>query len=239
MKIHIFTFNLFREHTMVAYRDGMKSKSASDDAELKECVVVDPGFFNDQEKQEFFKWMDDNEKKPVAVLLTHGHVDHVSGVRDVLDRYGDIPVRMGEADTVEIENNIRICTKLGIRAPGLFGFSAVCDGEILEYAGLRFKVITTPGHSPGGVCYLEEEEKVMFTGDTLFAGTIGRTDFTTSDYDEEIRSIMEKLIFLDGDIEIYPGHGDSSTIARERCTNPFLEPFNEKEELEGALSEDR
>ena len=95
-----------------------------------------------------------------------------------------------------------------------------------------FKVIATPGHTPDSVCYYNEAEHILFTGDTLFAGSIGRTDLPGGDYDSEIRSIMEKLIFLPGETEIYPGHGPASTIARERMENPFLEPFNEREELD-------
>ena len=94
-----------------------------------------------------------------------------------------------------------------------------------------FKVIETPGHTPDSVCYYNEADHVLFTGDTLFAGSIGRTDLPGGDYDSEIRSIMEKLIFLPGETDIYPGHGPTSTIARERVENPFLEPFNEREEL--------
>ena len=94
-----------------------------------------------------------------------------------------------------------------------------------------FMVIATPGHTPDSVCYYNEAEHILFTGDTLFAGSIGRTDLPGGDYDAEIRSIMEKLIFLPGETDIYPGHGPASTIARERMENPFLEPFNEREEL--------
>ena len=96
----------------------------------------------------------------------------------------------------------------------------------------RFQIIKTPGHTPDSVCFYNAEEHIMFTGDTLFAGTIGRTDLPGGDYDSEIRSIMEKLIFLPGETVIYPGHGPESTIARERVQNPFLEPFNEREELD-------
>ena len=100
----------------------------------------------------------------------------------------------------------------------------------MEAAGLTFEVIATPGHTPGGVCWLVRDEKLLFTGDTLFAGAIGRTDLSFGEYDDEIRSIMEKLMLLDGDIRIFPGHGPASTIADERTGNPFLEPFNEPEE---------
>lgn len=99
-------------------------------------------------------------------------------------------------------------------------------------APMGFRIIRTPGHTPDSVCYYNEAEHALFTGDTLFAGTIGRTDLPGGDYDSEIRSIMEKLIFLPGETDIYPGHGPASTIARERMENPFLEPFNEREELD-------
>jgi glyoxylase-like metal-dependent hydrolase (beta-lactamase superfamily II) len=119
---------------------------------------------------------------------------------------------------------------------GLDSFLGKYDVPVLPAAGAglagRFQIIKTPGHTPDSVCFYNEQEHIMFTGDTLFAGTIGRTDLPGGDYDSEIRSIMEKLIFLPGETTIYPGHGPESTIARERVQNPFLEPFNEREELD-------
>ena len=102
---------------------------------------------------------------------------------------------------------------------------------------MALKVIATPGHTPGSVCYLCAEDRILFTGDTLFAGSIGRTDLPLGDYDKLIVSIMDKLMALDGDTRILPGHGGPSTIGEERCENPFLEPFNEKEEIWGSGSE--
>lgn len=222
MKIQIFSFNLFQEHTMILHKSG------------PDCVVVDPGFYEPEEREEFFSWMKRNSVTPAAVLLTHGHLDHVNGVSETIEFAGkDIPVYMGKEDKVELEYDLVLSSKLGLRQPKVdFKYTDAKDGDVIESAGMKFKVISTPGHSPGSVCYLEEEEKVMFTGDTLFAGTIGRTDFKYSNYDDEIRSIMEKLIWLDGGITIYPGHGKSSTIGVERTSNPMLEPFNEKEELQ-------
>lgn len=219
-EIKIFTFNIFREHTMVVWK------------EAPSCIIVDPGFYTDDERDEFFNWFKDKGVTPEAIIITHGHVDHIWGVVKTQEAFGGIPIYMSAADEPELELNIETSRRLGLRTEGMsFGFNAVADGDILELAGMRFKAISTPGHTPGGICYLEENEGFMLTGDTLFAGTIGRTDLKTSDYDDLIRSIMEKLIWLDGDIEIFPGHGGPSTIFRERSTNPFLEPFNEKEEL--------
>ena len=111
-----------------------------------------------------------------------------------------------------------------------FESKGIEDGEVLELADMKIEVIFTPGHTPGGVCYLLRDEKVMFTGDTLFAGTIGRTDLPGGDYDKLIVSIMDKLMGLPGDVDVLPGHGRKTTIADERTHNPFLQPFNEPEE---------
>ena len=120
--------------------------------------------------------------------------------------------------------------RLGLTPPDVsFTWTPLQEGP-LAVAGMTFEVIHTPGHTPGGVCFLEREAGILFTGDTLFAGSIGRTDFPYSEYDDEIRSIMEKIILLDPAIRIFPGHGPTSTIGKERTGNPFLEPFNEPEE---------
>lgn len=218
--IHLFSFNLFEVHTMVVWKEGPS------------CVIIDPGFYTENERNEFYNFLNDKGLTPEAILLTHGHMDHTWGVKDVQDRYG-VPVYMNSLDAELARTNASYADIYGLKAPDFsFSYTGVEDGMTIRAAGMEFTVITTPGHTRGGVCYLEKDGKVMFTGDTLFAGTIGRTDFQESDYDDEIRSIMEKLIWLDPDIEIFPGHGRSSTIGVERAANPFLEPFNEKEEME-------
>ena len=174
--------------------------------------------------------LEEEKLTPEAVLLTHGHLDHIGGAAELQRRYG-IPVYMNEDDRKVVENPDPRLSRLWKRFPDTgFSTSAVRDGDRVEAAGLTFEVIATPGHTPGGVCWLVRDEKLLFTGDTLFAGAIGRTDLSFGEYDDEIRSIMEKLMLLDGDIRIFPGHGPASTIADERTGNPFLEPFNEPEE---------
>ena len=218
--IKIFTFNLFREHTMIL--------SSPD----RSCAVIDPGFYEPEERKEFFDYISAGGLRPEAVLLTHCHIDHIWGAREVQDAFG-IPLYMGPENREQFRNFDRMASRMGIPAPDYdFKVTPVGDNDIIDAGGFRFKVITTPGHSPGGVCYLVEDEHIMFTGDTLFAGTIGRTDLLFGEYDDLIRSVMEKLIWMEPDTVIYPGHGPSSTIGVERAGNPFLEPFNEKEEAE-------
>lgn len=218
MNIRHFTFNIFQENTYVIWDKG------------PDCVAVDPAFSRPDEREAFFGLMESEGLKVSAILLTHCHFDHVYGVKELQDLFG-CPVYMDPKEVVNLEYNDEVIGKLGLTPPdGSFTRTDISDGETISAAGIDFKVISTPGHAPGAVCFLVEKENVMFTGDTLFAGTIGRTDLKYSEYDDEIRSIMEKLIILPGDIDILPGHGPGSTILDERYKNPFLEPFNEPEE---------
>lgn len=212
------TFNLFQEKTMAAWKEDGR------------CVVIDPGFYNESERKTFYDMLASKNLTPEAILLTHAHSDHVFGVKDVQDRYG-IPVYMHKAERQVLDYNAEMSAKLGLTPPACdFTTTDVEDGMVLDLAGIRFEVIATPGHTPGGVCYLDREDRTLFSGDTLFAGTIGRTDFMYGEYDDEIRSVMEKLMILDTDTRVFPGHGPDTNIGHERTHNPFLEPFNEPEE---------
>lgn len=201
------------------------------------CVVVDPGFYSDEEFAQFLPLL--GGKMPSAVLLTHGHFDHCMGVVRMLAKWPDLPVYMHPEEVISLKDDAEITVRLDL--PGQrfdFPWKAVEDGATVSVGpaadgsaaagdGLVFKAIHTPGHSPGALCWYCEAAGLAFTGDTLFAGTIGRTDLAHADYDSLIRSIMEKLILLPGATDVYPGHGWSGTIGREMRTNPFLEPFNE------------
>ena len=220
LNVRYSVFNLFEERTYVAWREAGR------------CIVVDPGCREGAELEALEALFRKEKLKPEAILLTHGHFDHTFGVKPLQDRYG-IPVFMHPADVAALEYNKVMAERFRIRMPeGDFRWEPVQDGQLLDIAGMRFEVIATPGHTPGGVCYLEREEGFLFTGDTLFAGSIGRTDFPYSEYDDEIRSIMERLLPLAPSTVILPGHGPDSTIGRERTGNPFLEPFNEPEEAQ-------
>jgi glyoxylase-like metal-dependent hydrolase (beta-lactamase superfamily II) len=173
-------------------------------------------------------------------MLTHAHFDHIYGVAALAKEYM-IPVYMHQEEMFTIENtNPYVCNAYGLPLPELFPmvqkesendlaseFKPIAQGDIIEVGELKFEVLETPGHTRGGVCFYERAEGVLFSGDTLFAGAIGRTDHPGGDYDLLMKSIFEKLMCLDGDISVIPGHGPDTSIANERMTNPFLMPFNE------------
>lgn len=211
-----FTFNLFQERCSVV-----------SDSEGN-CIIIDPGFSTPEERDQIFGYIHKKNLAVKAVLLTHGHFDHIYGVAEASQHY-NIPVYMHPADEVIIkEANPMLCKTYGLVIPTEFaGVVPVKEGDIIEIGNLSFEVIETPGHTPGGVCYLERNEKILFSGDTLFAGSIGRTDNQWADYDALMSGIFEKLMELDGDITVIPGHGPETSIASERTTNPFLMPFNE------------
>lgn len=222
INIEHFTFNAFQTRCSVVWD------------EAGNCAVIDPGASDQAERSKLISFIDSKGLKPSCIMLTHCHFDHIYGVSDLAGTYG-IPVYMHKSENFTISTtNPFICNAYGLPLPdtsSLTGDSAavsyVSEGEIIEVGTLRFEVIETPGHSPGGVCYIERNEKTLFCGDTLFAGAIGRTDHPGGDYDMMMKGIFEKLMILDGEVAVIPGHGPESDIATERMTNPFLMPFNE------------
>ena len=191
------------------------------------CAIADPGFETSAERDSLIGFINSKGLKPVCILLTHGHFDHVLGTAELSATYGGLPIYMHPSDKVTLENNSYFCRFFGAPMPAAFETTDVTEGTEIKVGSLTFEVIETPGHTPGGVCYLERENKYILSGDTLFAGAIGRTDHPGGDYDAIIKSILEKLVVLDGEIEVVPGHGPTSSIAEEGMTNPFLMPFNE------------
>lgn len=219
INIKVFCFNPFRENTYLMWN------------RAGECILVDPSPYTADEEEDLFSYISENKLKPKEIWLTHGHFDHVYGVARIVREYST-PVRMHPDDKVILENDHVFAASVLLDAPDC-SFETIDfeDGELLDaLPDSVFKVIWTPGHTPGSVCLVDFTDKVMLSGDTLFAGTIGRTDHMGGDYDREIVSVMDKLMGLPGDIDVLPGHGGMTTIADERTHNPFLQPFNEPEE---------
>lgn len=152
---------------------------------------------------------------PTAVLLTHGHFDHVGALAALLDGCGALGVYCHGADLAELDHRLfPLSAQLGSRAPNL-----ISDGQALDLAGLRVEVLHTPGHTEGSCCFRVGE--ALFTGDTLFRGSVGRTDLPGGD-GGKLRASLGRLAALEGELTVYPGHDEATTLAAERRENPYL-----------------
>lgn len=183
----------------------------------KETLIVDPG----ASASKLAERIEKEKLNPVAILLTHGHFDHAGGAEELADRYG-IQIYAHEAERETLENP-------AINLSGWEGkeraYRADCylkDEQEIDLAGFHIRVFHTPGHTVGGCCYFLPYQNVVFCGDTLFAQSVGRTDFPKGSASELIRSIKEKLMTLPEDVTVYPGHNEITTIGTERMYNPYL-----------------
>lgn len=205
-----FVFNDFQVNTFVV----------SD--ETKECLIIDPGCYSMYEKDELKNYLRENSLKPVKLINTHGHIDHILGNLFIKESFY-IPVAAHREDQNYIE---------GVSDHGqMFGYSVenpggidefLEDDDIIKFGTSELKVIHVPGHSKGSIALYSAEHKFVIGGDVLFNGGIGRTDLLGGDYDTLISSIKNKLLTLPGDVTVYAGHGPSTTISYEIETNPFL-----------------
>jgi glyoxylase-like metal-dependent hydrolase (beta-lactamase superfamily II) len=166
---------------------------------------------------------------PVALLATHGHVDHVGGAGAVVKRYGITAYLHPDDDWLALDPWAQLRALFGVAVPGDYEpperYRRLADDEVLELAGLSLRVLHTPGHTPGHVCLHAADQGVLFSGDQLFAGSIGRTDLPGGDFETLMQSMEDKIVGLDPETGVFPGHGPVTTIARELQTNPFLGRF--------------
>ncbi len=211
--IQSFYFNPFRVATYIVYD------------EQKNAVIIDPGMNNASEKERFAAFIAQNGLQVKAQLLTHAHLDHLLGTRFVYEQYGIIPHVMPEDDyyfTRQLEQSSAFGCEMEDKP--LTEYIPLEDDQILTFGTIRMQVIATPGHTQGGCCFLLKDagEDILFSGDTLFACSIGRTDLPQGDYNSIIRSIQKRLMVLPDATRIYPGHGYESTIGIERTDNPYI-----------------
>lgn len=184
-----------------------------------ECWIIDVGF----DPEVLIQLVRRANLRPVRIVLTHAHLDHIAGVRQVLDAFGPVVLAIHEAEAdflLDPDLNLSSFVEMNVTTPP--ADELLRDGQVLTLGDAQWKVLHTPGHSPGGITLYHAPSNQAIVGDTLFAGSVGRYDFPTSDGALLFRSIREKLLTLPDETRIYPGHGPETTIGRERRTNPFL-----------------
>lgn len=211
MNIAIFTFNPFQENTYILYD------------ETKECIIFDPGCFENSEKLELDNFISANDLKPVRLLNTHCHIDHVFGNKFVSDRYGlELEAHQGEIPV--LASGPRVCEMYGLPYPEVSPPIAkyIEEGDVISFGQTTLESIFTPGHSPASLSFFCREEKILIAGDVLFREGIGRTDLPGGDYATLIKSIKEKLLPLGDDVKVFSGHGEMTTIGHEKKHNPFF-----------------
>ena len=211
LQLESFVFNPFAENTYVLYDD------------TQECVIIDPGCSTTGEENQLFGFIDSHRLKPILIINTHGHIDHIFGNAAVKKHYG-----IQVAAHAEVKNDFL----RSHQQAQMFGlpFNGECklpdrnlkDGEIINVGKSTLEVICTPGHAEGSISLYAEMEGWVFTGDALFCRSIGRTDFPGGSYETLRQSIKERLFRLPDDTEVFSGHGESTTIFDEQRYNMYL-----------------
>lgn len=211
MKIARLIFNPIQENTYIIWDDTL------------EAAVIDAGNMNERENEVLAKFIADNGLKPKYALNTHGHFDHLLGVDFLREKYG-AQLAMSSKDEFLLKGASVSAELFGVKADAMpEAIDIDLEGkESIKFGNTELKIIPTPGHTPGHVAFFEPESKVLFTGDTLFRESIGRTDLPGGDYSWIMRSIIENILPLGDDVNIYPGHGETSDIGHESMYNPFV-----------------
>lgn len=194
-----------------------------EDKDANDCIIIDTGL----DSEPLLDFLKDNELNPVVVICTHGHVDHISAIPALRRAFPNIKVAIHKNDAEMLTNEDLNLSRLAMNPVSSRPADIIIDGEKeIEFIGIKFDVIETPGHTAGGICLYNAENGVIFTGDTLFAGSIGRTDFPGYDQEEcfqqLIGNIRTKLLSLPEETRAYTGHGPSTTLRNEKKNNPYL-----------------
>ena len=210
MNIARFQFNPIAENTYVVWD------------ETGEAAIIDAGNYAAKEDRALSEFIAEKGLKPVLAVNTHGHFDHLLGVNYLKDTYG-VPFALSSDDRFLLDAMGPSAYVYGMQLGEMPSVDIDLKGRgEIKFGNTALEIIPVPGHTPGHVALFEPGSRVVFTGDTLFADSIGRTDLPGGDYSWIMRSILEKLLPLGGDVRVYPGHGPDTTIAHEAANNPFI-----------------
>jgi len=212
MKIKYFTFNPFQENTYVVYD------------ETKECIIIDPGCYTEKERTELRRFITSEKLKPVKLINTHCHIDHVLGNKFASELW-NLELYMHKEDLPLLENAGNIGKMYGLEdyegSPYPKHFLA--QDDTLTFGESSFKILFTPGHAPGHICLYSKDNNLLIAGDVLFQGSIGRTDLPGGDHSTLINSIITQLFPLSNETQVFCGHGPSTNLGYEKEHNPFLQ----------------
>lgn len=210
LQIKTFVFNPFQENTYLVYD------------ESNQCVILDPGCYFEQEQQELASFIQENNLVPKYLIHTHGHIDHALGSDFIKEKY-KIKAILHEDDLEVFRRISDFGMNIGLEVkqpsdPEKF----VKEGETINFGNSEFNIYHVPGHSPGSIALHNKDKKIVFAGDVLFKMGIGRTDLFGGDHITLIESIQNKLLSLDDETVVYPGHGETTSIKSEKNENPLL-----------------
>lgn len=213
LKVKQFVFNPFSENTYILYSD----------SENPEAVIIDPGMMQESENLQIVEFLDTHKLNLKRMLLTHCHIDHVLGCRYISEKY-NLPPELHQKDLV----TYRQMTPAASQMYGIPYQEAVLEPKFftekdqITIDSHNLEIRFTPGHAPGHVVFVNHQDRYVINGDVLFEGSIGRTDFPNCSHTDLIQSIKRELLSLDDDFTVYTGHGNPTTVGKERVSNPFL-----------------
>ena len=212
MEIHQITFNTFQENTFMLWDN------------TGDCIIIDPGCYEKNEELELVDFINKNNLNPVKLINTHCHIDHILGNKFVSEKW-NLELYINKIDLPLLEGSGDIARMYGFEnyKGSPYPKHYLEEGDILEFGESKLEILFTPGHAPGHICLFNKEEGFIVSGDVLFNGSIGRTDLPGGDFDTLIESIKTKLMTLLDETIVYCGHGPSTSIGRERISNPFLQ----------------
>ncbi|MEI6749089.1 MAG: MBL fold metallo-hydrolase [Bacteroidales bacterium] len=210
LQISTFIFNSFGVNTYVVYD------------ESHECLIIDPACQFQQEEQELSGFIEEKGLKPVRMINTHAHIDHILGNTFVCERYNLKPEAHSAGlkfyETAQTSGSVFGMNVGHVILPSDF----LKEGDCVEFGKSTMKILYTPGHADGSICLVSDKENFVITGDVLFQESIGRTDLPTGNLDRLLESIRTKLFSLPDQCIVYPGHGPTTTIGFEKRNNPFI-----------------
>ncbi len=211
LQIETLVFSPFQENTYVLCD------------ETGDCVIVDPGCLEIREEQRLVAFIEQHNLKPVKLINTHLHLDHVFGSAFVADKWG-LEIWAHRDDEFMIPNTVNHARHFGVNMndnpPPVYHY--INDGDDVTFGNTTLKVIHVPGHSPGGVAFYHQQSARLISGDILFRESVGRSDLPGGNHEQLIAGITQKLMTLPDNVKVYPGHGPSTTIGWEKSHNPYL-----------------